>query len=107
MLKHPPCPGAGKYEGPGLSVAQLARIFMSSTLRGRKINDPDVHKEMRDHWCGGARRGHHGAPCLMWMSERRGIVYEVDHDGVERTLTWSELASLDPGQPDLLGELTS
>lgn len=101
-----PCPNEDSYSGPELSTSQFAEIMMSSHLRGRAITDPTVHEEMREGWAGGARPAREEYPCLMWGSERKGIRYQVGHNGEWKMLTWSALAAMDSEQLDLFEEMS-
>lgn len=95
------CPWDGRFTGQEPSMRKLAETFTSSHRRGRSISDPAVHADMREGWAGGARPASEEYPCLMWMSERKGINYQVGHIGEWKMLTWSALAAMDPEQLDL------
>lgn len=101
------CRWDGLYQGPPLSDLQLAEIFVRPFRRGRKLSDPELHREMGDGFSGGARPESADHPCLLWSNERDGIHYELGHDGVKRILKWSTIAQLDDTQLDLFEGIES
>lgn len=88
---------------PKLTDRQLVNLMLRSHLRPTRFtsaSDPELHRFLADHVCGGAFPATEKDPGVFWTARRDGIHYRLGA-GTEKILRWSTLAKLDENQPDL------